>query len=229
MNPIIMLHGALGTSVQLKKLAAHLESNSPIHLINFEGHGSKSLPERPFRMEYFAENVLDYMDQHNIEQADFFGYSMGGYVAMILAKEQPDRVGRIATLGTVLTWSSEIADRECRFLNPEKIKEKVPAFAAELNKRHPAGWEKVSAKTKDLLMDLGNNPRISVSELSKISQLVRIHVGDRDETAGIQQSLDVYKKLQNGEFMVLPNTAHPIERADVKILADSLNAFFNNY
>ena len=228
MNPIILLHGALGTSDQLKLLAEGLVSEGAIHLINFEGHGAESLPDRPFRMEYFAENVLDFMDHHEIEQADFFGYSMGGYVAMILAKDYPERTGKIATLGTVLKWSFEIAEKECRFLNPEKIKEKVPKFAEELGSRHPSGWERVTEKTKDLLLDLGETPRISELEWGSISHRVRIHVGDRDATAGIEQSLDVFKKLQNGELMVLPNTPHPIDRADLKLLAGSLNQFFKD-
>ncbi len=227
MNPIILLHGALGTSDQLKAIVEFLKIENSIHLINFEGHGSESIPERPFRMEYFVENVLEFMDQHEIKKADFFGYSMGGYVALILAKDYPERVGKVATLGTVLKWNLDISEREVKFLNPEKIREKVPVFAEELEKRHPAGWENVAAKTKDLLLDLGGNPRISDSEWSSISQQVRIHTGDRDATAGIEQSLEVCKKLNQGELMVLPNTPHPIERANLKLLACSLNDFFS--
>jgi len=226
MTPIILLHGALGTSDQLKPLAQRIDSERPVHLMNFEGHGAESVSDRPFRMEYFVENVLDFMDQHGIDRADFFGYSMGGYVAMMLAKIHPERVGKITTLGTVLMWSSEVAEREVKFLNPDKIREKVPAFAAELEDRHPAGWENVAAKTKDLLLDLGKNPRISKSEWSSISQPVRIHTGDRDATAGIEQSMAVYRELQNGELMVLPDTPHPVERANIKLLAESLNDFF---
>ncbi|WP_069130056.1 alpha/beta fold hydrolase [Rhodohalobacter halophilus] len=226
MTPIIFLHGALGTSGQLKPLAEQLDLEQSIHLMNFEGHGADSISVRPFRMEHFMENVIDFMDQHGIDRADFFGYSMGGYIAMMLAKGHHERVGKISTLGTVLKWSSEIAEREVKFLNPDKIIEKVPAFAAELEKRHPAGWENVAAKTKDLLLDLGDNPRISDSEWSSISQPVRIHTGDRDATAGIEQSMSVYRELKNGELMVLPDTPHPVERANIKLLADSLNDFF---
>lgn len=228
MNPIIFLHGALGTSDQLKHLAERFESEEPVHLMNFEGHGSESIPDRSFRMEHFVENVIDFMDQYTIEQADFFGYSMGGYVAMMLAKDHPDRVGKVATLGTVLKWSSKVAEREVKFLNPDKIREKVPAFAEELENRHPAGWEIVAAKTKDLLLDLGKNPRISDSEWSSISHKVRIHTGDRDATAGIGQSLDVCKKLSNGELMVLPGTPHPVEKSNLDLLVCSLQDFLNS-
>jgi pimeloyl-ACP methyl ester carboxylesterase len=228
MKPIIFLHGALGTSDQLKPLAEQFESEQPVHLMNFEGHGSESIPDRPFRMEHFVENVIEFMDKHAVEQADFFGYSMGGYVAMMLAKDHPERVGKVATVGSVLVWSSEVAEREVKFLNPDKIREKVPTFAEELEKRHPAGWENVAAKTKDLLLDLGKKPRILDSEWSSISHKVRIHTGDRDATAGIKQSMDVFREMQNGEMMVLPDTPHPIEKCNLGLLVCSLQDFFNS-
>ena len=56
---------------------------------------------------------------------------------------------------------------------------------------------------------------------------MRIHTGDRDATAGIEQSMEVCKKLENGELMVLPNTPHPIERANLKLLICSLDDFFS--
>ena len=227
MNPILLLHGALGTSDQLKTLVSKLDVEQPTHLFNFEGHGSESVSVRPFRIEHFAENVLSYMDGHGIKQADFFGYSMGGYVAMYIAKNKPQRAGRIATHGTVLKWSREISEREVKFLNPDKIREKVPQFAEELEKRHPSGWEEVAAKTKDLLLDLGKTPRILDEEWEEIKHEIRIHTGDRDATAGIEQSMEVYSRLKNGELMVLPKTPHPIEQANVKLLAGSLNDFFS--
>lgn len=227
MNPIIFLHGALGTSDQLKPLIEQLDIDQKIHLLNFEGHGSEAGTSRAFRIEHFAENVLRYMDEHKIEQADLFGYSMGGYVAMYIAKNTSQKVGRIATLGTVLKWNTEISEREVRFLNPDKIREKVPQFAKELENRHPSGWEEVASKTKDLLLDLGSEPRISETDWEQIGHAVRIHTGDRDATAGIEQSQYVCKKLENGELMVLPNTPHPIEQANLKLLACSLNDFFS--
>ena len=226
MNPLILLHGALGTSEQVKPLADKLNADRPVHLLNFEGHGTEAVLERPFRMEHFAENVLNYMEENSIEKADLFGYSMGGYVALLLGLHHADRIGKISTLGTVLKWSPEVADREVKFLNPAKITEKVPQFAQELDRRHPGSWKQVTSKTKELLTDLGKEPRIKDSDWSDIKNKVRIHVGDRDQTAGLAQSIDVYNALPNGELVVLPNSPHPIEKADMDLLVASLNGFY---
>lgn len=70
--------------------------------LDFEGHANAPAHERPFSIEGFAENVIALLDDAGVESADLFGYSMGGYVAVHLAAARPDRIGRIATLGTLL-------------------------------------------------------------------------------------------------------------------------------
>ena len=76
------------------------------------------------------------MNENYIQTIDIFGYSMGGYVALWLARFYPDRVGKIFTLGTKLKWNDEEAEKEIKMLNPEKVELKVPAFAQQLAERH---------------------------------------------------------------------------------------------
>ena len=226
MIPTLFLHGALGTSDQLKPIVDQLNLNQPVHLLNFEGHGSEIIPDRPFRIEHFAENVLDYMEEEGIEKTDLFGYSMGGFVALYLSKIKPERVGKIATLGTILEWNKEIAENEAAFLIPNKIKEKVPKFAKFLSEQHPNGWESVVNKTREALLNLGEHPVIAADEWKELEHPVRIHVGDRDQTADPIKSIQVCSKLKRGELVVLPNSYHPVEKTDFHLLIHSLNDYF---
>lgn len=225
MNPILFLHGALGTAEQLLPLTTDLNDNNRIHRLTFEGHGEMVRKERSFRIEYFAENTLSYMDKNGIDQADFFGYSMGGYVALYLSKYHPERVGRIATLGTVLKWSPEKSAAETAFLDTDKIEEKVPKFAHMLEKQHSEDWKKVVLKTKELLTHLGKNPNISDSEWKGIKHPIRIHIGDRDTTADLNATVQIYHEIPNAQLVVLPDSHHPIHKASMEIIVQSLNEF----
>ena len=222
---LILLHGALGTMEQVDFLLSELKEDYDVHRLNFEGHGESGPTDSPFRMTYFAENVLGYMDEHSINEASFFGYSMGGYVALILAKNHPERVKKVATMGTILQWDEQVSERECRYLYPNKIKEKVPHFAEQLNDRHLSGWERVVNKTRDMLQYLGTHPDIKGSEWKNINCPVRLHVGDRDATAGLAQTIEIYRKIEQSELVVLPKTGHPITEADKDFLILSLEKF----
>ncbi len=224
---LILLHGALGDGTQLVPLAERLGRERSTTVLELEGHGTTPLRGRPLRIESFAEAVLGTLDQVGIAQADFFGYSMGGYVALYLAATAPDRVGRVATLATKLAWTPEIAERECALLDAATIRAKVPKFAAALEAKHSAaGWEALLAHTADLLRDLGARPRITDETLPSIKQPVRIAVGDRDATVTIDECVTAVRRIPNGELEVHPRTPHPFEKAPVERLARSLSEFF---
>jgi len=226
---LLLLHGALGASVQFAPLRPLLTEHYNLHLLDFEGHGSAPLAARPFRIEYFADNVLTYLGHHAIEQIDIFGYSMGGYVALYLATIAPTRVARIATLGTKFRWDPQTAAREVALLNPERIAAKVPHFAQALAERHPTtGWKTVVHKTAELLQALGEHNVLETTNLQTIPHPVRICVGDRDTTVSLEESVEVYRILPQGELAVLPQTPHSLEKVVWTRVAHALTDFFSS-
>lgn len=225
---LILLHGALGDGTQLAPLASRLGDRRRVTCVELEGHGSTPLCGRPLRIESFAAAVLDTMNSASIDTADFFGYSMGGYVALYLAATSPDRVARVATLATKLAWTPEFAARESRMLDADAIRTKVPKFAAALEARHmAAGWETLLAHTAELLHELGERPRITRETLAVIMQPVRISVGDRDATVTIDECAGAVGQLPNGELEVHPRTPHPFEKAPVERIARSIAEFLD--
>lgn len=225
-HDFVLLHGALGAGAQLDALAGALPPAYRVHQLDFEGHGGAPPRDRPFRIESFAENVLEMLDARGIARARFFGYSMGGYVALHLASRFPERVDAVATLGTKFRWDPAAAAREAGRLDPAVIRAKVPRFAEALEARHEraGGWEQVLARTAEFLRALGERPELTDAVLSTIAQPVRILVGERDATVSVEESAAVAQLLQNGSHAVLPDAPHPIEQVDVAALAQSILA-----
>ncbi len=229
MNPphLLLLHGALGARFQFDALVPLLAPHFTLHLLDFEGHGGQPARDREFRSEWFAESVVAWLDEQGIEQAHLFGYSLGGYVACLVAREWPQRVARVATLGTRFLWDEATLRRELRYLEVETMRQKVPRFVEELAARHTAlGWETVVAQTQGLLRANSERGGLSPEVVSAIEQPVRVIVGDRDTTAGVAESFAIYQALPQGQFEVLPATPHPLPRAPLPRLAASLVEFF---
>lgn len=219
MSPVLLLHGALGSKTQLEPLKKVLEASGYIvHSLNFSGHSGEPFGSQ-FGIEAFAENIINYFSKHNLQRVDIFGYSMGGYVALWLAYLHPEYVGRIVTLGTKFDWSPEAAAKEIKKVDPDKILEKIPAFARILEHRHaPNDWKILLYKTADMMMRLGNAPLITEEVLRKIENEVLILLGDLDDMADLMFSKKVAQALPKGRFASLEKTPHPIERVDVKFL-----------
>jgi pimeloyl-ACP methyl ester carboxylesterase len=213
MNPTILLHGALGGKSQLANIKLILEQQGrTVYTLNFSGHNGEAYSPHGFGIDVFSDDVLLFLNEREIDRADFFGYSMGGYVALWFASKYPSRSGEIVTLGTKFDWSVESAERETKKLDPEKISQKVPAFARILENRHkPHDWKDLVRKTSEMMIELGQHPLLTEEILKSIENPVLICLGDKDDMADRSYSERVASLIPHGKFKLLNNTEHAIE------------------
>lgn len=227
MQNILLLHGAIGSSVQLEPLAELLTNNYKVNLLNLSGHGGKQIPDEQFSIEMFGEDVLYFIEKNKLGIINVYGYSMGGYVALYIARNFPDKINKIFTTATKFDWNEESSLKESRLLNPEKIIEKIPKFAEQLSERHSAeNWKQVLKKTAEMMINLGKNKLLKDVDFSLIENEVLLSVGDRDNMVSIEETVDVYRKLQNGKLLIFPDTPHPIEKISAERLANEIELFF---
>jgi pimeloyl-ACP methyl ester carboxylesterase len=106
----------------------------------WHGYSSKPPYEDGEDIPAYAGQILDLLDSEGIEKADIEGESLGGWVAMWLALEHPERVGSIVLNTTAgIRWRSEIredthggrsalAERSLQAIddpNPERIRKRL--------------------------------------------------------------------------------------------------------
>ena len=215
---LLLLHGALGSKEQLQGLKQALDSEFEVHLINFSGHGGRTV-QHPFSMDLFKSEVINAISGI-AEAVHVFGYSMGGYAALAAASEQAELFRSIVTLGTKFDWTPETAGKEAKLLNPLVIEEKVPAFAQRLAELHQnEDWKVVVNKTAEMMMDLGDRPLLDKETLSSIPIPVTIGLGELDNMVSREESLQVSEWV-GAHFVVLEQVKHPIEQVDTKVIAD---------
>ena len=226
MKTVLLLHGALGSDLQLIKIKEALTYKGfSVLSLNFSGHSGKPFEDR-FGIEVFGNDVLEFLDKMKLASVDIFGYSMGGYVALWLACQFPSRIGKIVTLGAKFDWSPESAAHETKKLNAEKIMEKVPAFARILESRHaPNDWRLLMHRTAEMMIALGANPLLDQEKLQTIESPTCVLLGDLDDMADREFSRQVSRALPKGKFMLLKDTPHPIEKVNIATLAKLISDF----
>jgi pimeloyl-ACP methyl ester carboxylesterase len=226
MQHLILLHGALGSKDQLQPLKSTLENIFQVHTFNFSGHGGRPFPDTAYSIPFFSEQIAAFMQESGIDQAHIFGYSMGGYAAMYLAKHQPEKISKLITLATKFYWDEKTAAREVNMLNGNTIKEKVPAFAAQLQQRHaPNDWLELLSKTGELLTDLGKRNALTLEDYATITTPCLLLLGDRDKMVTLEETMAVYKQLPNAQCGVLPGTPHAFEQVNMTFLAQLITQF----
>jgi esterase/lipase len=226
MNHLLLLHGALGSKEQFSELESLLQDHFLTDTFSFSGHGRAASLHHAFTIQNCAHETLEWLNTKQRKTTDIFGYSMGGYVALWLARFYPQRVGKIFTLGTKLEWNAAIAEKEAKLLNAEKISDKVPAFAKELEDRHGEHeWRSVLHKTAHLMHDLGKY-HLTDEDFRKVQSEVLLGLGDSDNMVSKDETLHVQKLLKNSSFIELKNTLHPLEKVSKPLLAEEIKQFF---
>ena len=91
----IILHGFLGMGDNWRTHAKNLsEKEYCVHLVDQRNHG-RSFWSDKFDYDVMANDLLQYLNHHGINQCVVLGHSMGGKTAMAFALNYPDRVQKL--------------------------------------------------------------------------------------------------------------------------------------
>ncbi len=99
-RPLLLLHGNLSTiGTSFGKVLPLLASTRRIIAVEQQGHGHTADIDRPFSIGQWAQDSTALLHHLGIEQADFFGYSSGGVVALEAALRSPALVRKLVWAG----------------------------------------------------------------------------------------------------------------------------------
>lgn len=99
-HPLVLLHGAFGTiDTDFGKVLPIFAKTRQVVAVEQQGHGRTGDVDRPLAFNQMAEDIAELLRQLKAENADFFGYSMGGGVAFQLALRHPGLVRKLVFAG----------------------------------------------------------------------------------------------------------------------------------
>ncbi len=95
-QPLVLLHGAfsaIGTS--FGNVLPELAKTRQVIAFEMQAHGRTADIDRPLSMEQMADDTAAALRQLGIENADFFGFSMGAGIALQVAIRHPEVVRKL--------------------------------------------------------------------------------------------------------------------------------------
>lgn len=99
--PLIILHGLLGSLDNWQSIAKKIaEQGFSVYIIDQRNHG-RSPHSKDFNYQLLADDLLSFMQQHNIAKAHLLGHSMGGKTVMQFALSHPQKVGKLIVVDIV--------------------------------------------------------------------------------------------------------------------------------
>ncbi|AKQ46866.1 alpha/beta hydrolase [Rufibacter radiotolerans] len=93
-QPLLILHGLFGTLDNWQTLGKQFSENFQVFLIDLRNHG-RSPHSDEFSYQLMSDDLLEFIQQHQLKEALIIGHSMGGKVAMNFALQHPDQLSKL--------------------------------------------------------------------------------------------------------------------------------------
>ncbi|CAA9459399.1 MAG: Hydrolase, alpha/beta fold family [uncultured Rubrobacteraceae bacterium] len=216
-RPLILLHGAYMTIDLMGELVPSLAKARRVIAVELQGHGRTADIDRPLTYELMADDVAALIGHLGLEQADVFGYSMGGDVAFQVAIRHPEMVRKLVVASASYTSAG---------MHPELL-EMIPTITSETfagspteeaylrTAPNPEGFPALVAKLKRLDIEPFAWPPENIRAIVAPTLLI---IGDSDAIR-LENAVELFRLLGGGvmgdltglpksRLAVLPGTTH---------------------
>ena len=227
-RPLVLLHGAfsaIGTSVG--KILPALAATRQVIAVELQGHGRTADIDRPLTIANMAHDIVALLEHLGIEQADFFGYSMGAGVALALAIQHPAVVRKLVVASVTYNTSGlqpglleGLAGLKPEYMVGSPWHDEYTRLAPR-----PEDFPTLVAKVTQLNMNL---PELPASAVQSITAPTLLIIGDSDIVQP-EHAVEMFRLLGGGvsgdtpaglpasQLAILPGASHTmvVDKADV--------------
>ncbi|HEY2702151.1 MAG TPA: alpha/beta hydrolase [Candidatus Dormibacteraeota bacterium] len=99
-DPLLLLHGIASSTQVWRRLIPALAERHDVIAIDLPGCGRSHKPESDYSVGTQTASIRYVLDALGVDLATVVGHSLGGAVAMSFAYHYPERVGRMALIGS---------------------------------------------------------------------------------------------------------------------------------
>lgn len=225
-TPLLLLHGGGDTiRTSFGRILPELARRRQVIAFEQQGFGhTADVPERPFSFEQSADDTAALLDHLNITQADLFGFSNGGTIAMHVALRHPRAVRKLVLASAF--FSREGADPA--FWNgfgtatldamPKELREAYIAAAP-----NPENLQTMFDKAVERMRNFQD---ISKDALRSITAPALVVCGDRDVMRP-EHAVEEFRVLPNARLAILPGTDHMKVTARTSWLVPMIEEFLD--
>ena len=120
-RPVVLIHGGMVTiDLNFGPVLPALAAGHQVIAVELQGHGHTADTDRAMSFDQLADDVAALLAHLRIEEADVFGFSLGGLVGWSLVVRHPRVVGRLAVAS---------ADYRSRKAAPDEVSRPMPTDA----------------------------------------------------------------------------------------------------
>jgi 2-succinyl-6-hydroxy-2,4-cyclohexadiene-1-carboxylate synthase len=241
--PLLFLHGFLGSCREFEPIMAQLTPEFYCLRVDLPGHGQTRWPGE-YAMERTARAIGQFLTEHQIQQANLVGYSMGGRLALYLALNFPEQFPMVV-IESASPGLKTAAERHARLQHDlalaDRLEADFPQFLAEWYaqplfaslKCHDSFAQILKQRSQNSPAELAKSLRgMSTGRQPSLWQRLAGHrhplllvVGERDRKfVAINQAMAMLGATI--QLDIIPQSGHVVHLEQPTAFAERIAAFF---
>jgi len=239
---VLLIHGVGGDSRNWDAIAARLAASFDVIAMDLRGHGQSDLIAGPLDASELARDAVQVLDEAGVTRCAVAGLSLGGAVAFALALDHPDRVEKLAVIGTVCGRTDDEKSRSLarvEFLKQHGIAALAEAnrerwFTDEFRREHPDVVDRRVEQVKacDPASYLHAFTVFAtadvVDRLHEIRVPTLVITGEQDLAATGRMANLMGERIPDAEVHVLPRLRHSLLIEAPTVIAERLERFLQH-
>jgi pimeloyl-ACP methyl ester carboxylesterase len=180
-EPLLLLHGGMCSLENMRELGAELAQRFRVLAFERSGHGRTPDLDGEYTYARMVDETLAYLDAVGVAAAHVVGFSDGGIVAVLLARDHPERVLSLTPISVnVRTVDAFVPDD---YPHPTLTEEALAVVRADQERLSPDGPEHADVVVAKLGRLWEREPDIAEESLRAITAPALVIRGEHDVIA----------------------------------------------
>ena len=212
-EPLLMLHGNNSSMGHFNNQLEILSKKYMVIGLDSRGQGKSTADDAKITYELMAEDVNSFLEHLKLKNVNVLGWSDGGNIALILAMNHPDKVKKMAVMGTVLYNNETSVMPRINELLLKQLKDWDEKGVSKNN---------IDYRLKVLLL---TEPHLDPDSLKKIKAPTLVMAGEHDVVKEKHTQL-IAAKIPNSELIIFKGADHEAPEKIPAIFNQTILKFF---
>ena len=196
--------------IKKKHTLSFFKSKYKVIIPDCRGRRKSTYNDTELTYDIQALDMSNFLDFLKIDSANIIGWSDGGIIGLLMAKDYPKKVKKLITSGANV-------QQDTLAFSPKSLE----GFKLKLA---DSSFKGIQRKLINLMLKY---PNIVFEDLGKINCPVLVVAGDREEI-GIAHTVKIFEAIKKGELFIVPKTSHYVLSENYEVFNNAALRFLES-
>ncbi len=214
---LVLLHGLAASGKSWGRFIEFISDEFTLIIPDLLGHGDSDAPHIDYHVLFQEEVIREVLQKEEIQNYCLMGHSYGGWIAAILAKNNPSITKLILEdAGGLKGFFDEIVGTEER----EQYKKDLLKKALELNAKEYV--------IRSIINDEFSMSQITTEDLSSITSKTLILWGENDSIIDKKYAYEFQKNIKDSSIILIKTAKHTAHYTNPEEVSKVVMEFINS-